>query len=67
MYQSLGDLFPFIHSVLALTVSHKQYDWVQLSLIITPRDDVSDGAGDDEFDDDQLSKRQQAILPHKMT
>ena len=30
--------------------------------MITSRDDASDGASDDDVDDDQLSKRQQMIL-----
>ncbi len=40
MYQSLVDLFPFIHSVLALTVSHKRYDLVQLSTMIDRTSDA---------------------------
>ena len=45
MYQCLVDLFPFIHSVLALTVSHKRYDLVQLSTMLTSRDDANDNSG----------------------
>jgi len=48
MYQCLVDRFPFIHSVLALTVSHKRYDLVQLSTMLTSRDDANDGASDDD-------------------
>ena len=62
MYQSLVDQFLFIHLVLALTVSHSQYNSVQLSSIITQSDGASDGASDNDVDDDQLSKHQRAIL-----
>ena len=55
MYQTLIDLFPFVHSVLALTVSHSRYDAAQLSLQMSP-EECEDGESDDSDSDSESEK-----------
>jgi hypothetical protein len=62
MYQSLVNLFPFVHSVLALTVSHLWYGAVKLSSQMFPDDDAVSDSDSDFNEDDTLTKRQHGIL-----
>jgi hypothetical protein len=66
MYQTFIDTFPFVHSVLALTVSYSWYNAVKLSVQMSPGEDAANDAVGDGFnaseDDNKLTKCQQTVL-----
>jgi hypothetical protein len=62
MHDSLVDLFPCVHSVLVLTVSHLQCGAVKLSLQIFPEDDLESDRCSNSEEDDTLTKHRCAIL-----
>jgi hypothetical protein len=66
MYQTFINTFPFVHSVLTLTVSHLRYNAVKLSVQMSLGEDAaSDVVGDGynaSEDNNELTKHQQALL-----
>jgi hypothetical protein len=66
IHQTFVNTFPFVHSVLSLTVSHLLYNAVKLSVQMSPGEDAASDAVGDGYnpseDDDKLMKCQQAVL-----